>query len=297
MEIDYLRNFVDIAHLGNLTKAAELNNISQPAMSRILSVVENYAGTNLFDRVGRSLQLNQRGKIFLDAVIESLSILDNAKSKICDQSKNLIGDLNIAVISIHHIIPILITKFAAIHPDVRISTFPISDENELNASNCDLCFLTEPNRNSDQESKRLFDENLLAVVTKQHKLAEKTSIDLRELSDDLFVTTPRWRTKESLVDLCNQAGFTPKIGLEIDNLNMQKSFIMLRQAVTLWPESATSAEDRDLKFIPIAEPYCARTFVVSWWKNRRITPVMEALIEFAATHCGKSEKENIGENR
>ena len=75
MELQHLRYFRDIARLESISRAAELNHIAQPAMSRVVSLLEKEFGVALFDRVGRNIRLNTCGRILLGAAEQSLSVL------------------------------------------------------------------------------------------------------------------------------------------------------------------------------------------------------------------------------
>ena len=82
MELQHLRYFRDIARLESISRAAEVNHIAQPAMSRVVSVLEKEFGVALFDRVGRNIRLNACGGILLKAAEQSLSILDSVQEEI-----------------------------------------------------------------------------------------------------------------------------------------------------------------------------------------------------------------------
>ena len=62
----HLRYFRDVAHEGNLTRAAERLNLSQSALSTQIKALEDRLGHKLFDRVGRRLELTEVGRIALD---------------------------------------------------------------------------------------------------------------------------------------------------------------------------------------------------------------------------------------
>lgn len=62
----HLRYFREVAHEGNLTRAAERLNISQSALSTQIKALEARLGQPLFDRVGRRLDLTEVGRIALD---------------------------------------------------------------------------------------------------------------------------------------------------------------------------------------------------------------------------------------
>ena len=74
MDIVKFEQFVKVCECKSLTKAAEELFISQPALSQAISVMEDYFSCKLFDREGKKLVLNEKGKL---AYQYSLRILDN----------------------------------------------------------------------------------------------------------------------------------------------------------------------------------------------------------------------------
>ncbi len=62
----HLRYFREVAHEGNLTRAADRLNLSQSALSTQIRQLEDRLGHPLFDRVGRQLKLTEVGRIALD---------------------------------------------------------------------------------------------------------------------------------------------------------------------------------------------------------------------------------------
>ena len=86
MEIYPLLYFVTVAQTGNLTKAAGQLNISPPALSNALKRLEQQLGTQLFDRVGRNLLLNEYGKAYLPYA-ETVISLTHRGSELLKQMK------------------------------------------------------------------------------------------------------------------------------------------------------------------------------------------------------------------
>lgn len=66
LNFHHLRYFHTVAHEGNLTRAAERLNVSQSAVSTQIRQLEERLGQPLFERRGRSLLLNEAGRIALD---------------------------------------------------------------------------------------------------------------------------------------------------------------------------------------------------------------------------------------
>lgn len=60
MNLLLLRQFITVADLGSITKAAEELFISQPALSKAIKTLETYYECSLFERKGRSIELNSR---------------------------------------------------------------------------------------------------------------------------------------------------------------------------------------------------------------------------------------------
>ena len=65
MEIHQLKYFICVAKLESISKAATMLHLSQPALSKSLAKLEDELGVQLFDRLGKRLHLNDRGKLFL----------------------------------------------------------------------------------------------------------------------------------------------------------------------------------------------------------------------------------------
>ena len=65
MDLLQLQYFIAIAEYQHITKAAAHLHVSQPSLSNTLSRIENELGTQLFDRQGRNIVLNDSGKIVL----------------------------------------------------------------------------------------------------------------------------------------------------------------------------------------------------------------------------------------
>ncbi|MGH3638048.1 MAG: LysR family transcriptional regulator, partial [Myxococcota bacterium] len=72
MHLEELQWFVVLAETEHVTDAAAELGISQPTLSRALARFEDQAGTQLFDRINRRLQLNPYGQIMLEHARRSL---------------------------------------------------------------------------------------------------------------------------------------------------------------------------------------------------------------------------------
>jgi len=98
MELSQIRYFIMAAQEQTLTKAAQRLHITQPALSKSISKLENELGVRLFDRAGKKIALNERGREFYEYALKSVQELDNAVSA----TKNNAADPALHVGLFHH---------------------------------------------------------------------------------------------------------------------------------------------------------------------------------------------------
>lgn len=79
MEYLHIEYFVKVAETENLSRAAEMLNVSQPSLSQTIRRLEDELGVELFDRKGKRIVLNDAGKRFLVYANQSLNALNEAR--------------------------------------------------------------------------------------------------------------------------------------------------------------------------------------------------------------------------
>ena len=85
MELIQIRYFIAAAQFQNLSHAARVLNITQPALTKSIAKLEDELGITLFDRTGKKVTLNERGERFLELSLKSVQELDDAASTIKNQ--------------------------------------------------------------------------------------------------------------------------------------------------------------------------------------------------------------------
>src|SRR5262245_16173204 len=82
MDIRQLRAFLTVADTGNVTRAAELLNLVQPAVSRQLGLLEDDIGAKLFERQRHGMALTEAGRALVGYARRALLELDRARAEI-----------------------------------------------------------------------------------------------------------------------------------------------------------------------------------------------------------------------
>lgn len=84
MDIDWFRDLSHLAKTGNFSQAANLSNLSQPALSRRIKALEGWVGASLVDRTRQPVRLTTAGAQMLEAGQQALARIESERSQILE---------------------------------------------------------------------------------------------------------------------------------------------------------------------------------------------------------------------
>ena len=215
-----LEIFVAISRLDSVSRASELLHLSQSATSTSLGELERQFGLQLFDRIGKSLSINESGKKLLPKAIE---LLDRAK-EIESELSGLagLGEINIgATLTIgNYLTNLLVAKFLQTYPGSNVklqvqNTKTIIQKiinNEL-----DLGMIEGDCDHPDLEVKPWIADELAIFSAPDHPLAKQKNITIDELYKQTWVLREKGSgTRETFdrVFAKNQKNMTIRLELE-----------------------------------------------------------------------------------
>ena len=117
-----LQVFLALAQTLSFRRTAEQVHMSQPAVSGLITRLEDALGARLFDRTTRSVQLTDAGKVFAERA-ESLSAQGaDAARAVRDVAELRVGKVIMAALPslAATVVPLAFARFAATYPDVRL---------------------------------------------------------------------------------------------------------------------------------------------------------------------------------
>src|SRR5580698_9208310 len=121
MELQQLKYFRAVAEQEHVTKAAKKLFVSQSAVSRAVTQLEEELGVALFHRQGRAVILSRQGKTFLEFVTRAQGILEAGMLQLREEAGKEIGI--VALGFLHSLglqmIPRLVREFRKVHPSVQ----------------------------------------------------------------------------------------------------------------------------------------------------------------------------------
>lgn len=121
MNLTNLRYFVTVAKLGSITRAAKATFVSESAVSKTIKQLEDELGVKLFDRQGRTIKLNQSGKIFFSYASDSLNLLDRGVSAVKSANNTETVPINVLFTVASPLIPTVAVKIKRTLPHVSLN--------------------------------------------------------------------------------------------------------------------------------------------------------------------------------
>ncbi|MBI2309217.1 MAG: LysR family transcriptional regulator [Rhodocyclales bacterium] len=195
-----LEIFAAIARHGSVSGAAGAVALTQSAASTALSELERQTGQRLFDRVGKSLRLNELGRNLLPKAVE---LLDRA-AEIDDllQGHEAVGNLNIgATLTIgNYLATLIVAEFLQRHPQARVrlevrNTATLLDA--LAAHEVDLGLVEGDCRHPELAVEPWIDDELAVFCAPAHPLAGKKVALTRLLKESWILREPGSGTRET----------------------------------------------------------------------------------------------------
>ena len=121
MDLKSLRYSLAIAEEGSISAAAESLNLSQPNISRQMTLLEKELGTKLFERGSRRIVLTEEGTLLRRRAVEILQLADTAVTEIGSAGKDVIGTVRIGCgeTDAMRVVARAIRRFSETHPMVR----------------------------------------------------------------------------------------------------------------------------------------------------------------------------------
>lgn len=224
IEITKLKYFVTVAHMRHITRAAHHLNITQPSLSASLRRLENEIGFQLFDRTGRTIQLNEYGKLFLDGVIAAKNIMSaclNEMEELRQSSESFVRLVCSISVTNSKLIDLLLSK----GEKLKMSTIPDNWEYELANNNCDLVITMGRSQHAGIDCMILRNYKIAFVASRDHPLAGAGSLTMNDLRRYPFCSTS---APHSLINMAKAqlqaADFSPRISfLGRDSADMVKA--------------------------------------------------------------------------
>ncbi len=226
MNLHALRLFYTIATTGSVTRAAELLNISQPAITSQVKRLEQELGIGLLQPAGRGIRLTTAGQTMYEMATRLFAVERQMEQWCSDMQQGTVGSISLAAtyLPAHVLLPGWLARFKRQYEQVELTIHTTNSADALRmltAGQVDLAIYGGlPERETEWvRTEQLFRDELWFVVAPGHRLANR-HITLAEMMAEPFIMREQGSsTRERLLSLCRTHNVpTPRIALQFNGL-------------------------------------------------------------------------------
>lgn len=292
IEARHLRVLRAVAATGSFSAAGRELGCTQPAVSQQMKALEASAGTPLLVRSGREMRLTQAGEALVRHATGILAGLTAAEEEVAAIAGLRAGRVRLVSFpsGSSSLVPTALAALRAEHPGTRVSleeAEPPKSVETLRAGDCDiaLAFRYEGAASTDEWDdlvvRPLLADRLVGLVPEGHRLARTESVALGDLAGEPWIAgCPRCRGH--LVDICEGAGFSPRIDFATDDYPAVVGLVGAGLGVAVLPELAVeSVRAKGVRTVAL-EPVVRREIVALTLPDlARVPTVAATLAELA----------------
>ncbi|MBB3168079.1 LysR family transcriptional regulator [Simiduia aestuariiviva] len=247
MDTQSLQALCAVAELGSFSKAAHRLFLTQPAISKRIANLEQQLNCQLFDRIGRKIQLTEAGRILLPRARQILTSVADTQRAIDDLSGEIRGQLAIA--TSHHIglhrLPPLLKQFAAKFPKVELNLRFMDSERayeEVAQGDHDVAIVTlSPSNTAKISSETWWQDELVFTCAAEHPLANTNQPTLQQLSTHpAILPDANTYTTFLIQSLFDRAGVPLNISMTTQSLDTIKMMVSIGLGWSLLPRTLLS---------------------------------------------------------
>jgi DNA-binding transcriptional LysR family regulator len=189
MDWDKLKVFHAAAEAGSFTHAGEQLGLSQSAVSRQVSALEQELAVSLFHRHARGLILTEQGELLYRTAHDVFMKLEAARAKLTDSREKPHGELKVTTtpgIGIHWLTPRL-GEFLDLFPDIRITLITTDEELDLSMREADVAIRLRQPTQPDLIQRKLFSVHFHAYASPEYLKRFGTPRSFEQLDDHRLI--------------------------------------------------------------------------------------------------------------
>ena len=288
MEMQQVRYFVALAQTLNFTRAADLCNVSQPALTRAIQQLEHEFGGPLFHRERNNTHLSELGRMMLPYLetVHASTQAAKAAARSAKKIENVTMTLGAMCTIGPQLVADLIVKFQAEHPDVEVSVVDGEARamiEKLEKGDLHLSIVGVPEELPDTlHQLPVFSERFVIVIPRNHPWAEKNAIRVCELDGEPYVGRTNCEVFQMVTQDFARRGVTTKKVFSSPRDDWVQKMIKAGLGFGFFPEYCVT--DPDLVVRPLIEPEYSRTIYLATVRGRPHSPAIGAFVREARRH-------------
>ncbi|WP_320008658.1 LysR substrate-binding domain-containing protein [Maridesulfovibrio sp.] len=284
MKLRHIEIFLALARTPNMREVSSRLFLSQAGVSSALRLFENELGVLLFDRVGREIRLNEKGRLLFTYLAPLYRQIDDSIDMI--MSGAMVGNVKLGASATlaDYVLPQVLYDFKTRHDRVNISLESGSTKEivkQVEAGTLDMGFVEGDVTSTGVRTASLCKDNLV-VISSDIKLAENGPYPIAKLAEKNWLIRQEGSgTRELFLQNVMQKGVSPKIFLEFSNNEAIKTVLHNPGTLTCISPRVVESELRRNEFytVPISDVQFSRFFLQVLHKRRNLSPLLQGISE------------------
>ncbi len=286
MQIETLKAFCDLAETESFTKAAQINKVTQSAVSQQISSMERMFKSLLIERSKKKFRLTREGQVLYDYSKQIIQTYDSLFNKLQEIKDIISGTIRVATIysiGLHELPPYL-KKFLKAYPTVNVHVeYRRSNQvyEDVLSNIVDLGLVAYPAREPKLEIVPLRKDTLVLVCHPQHSFAKARAVKLRDLNGQKFIGfEPDIPTRRAIDRVLKAQDVTVQHVMEFDNIETVKRAVEIDAGIAIVPRGTITQEvsKQTLAEIKIDDVELFRPLAAIHKKNKVLSPAMKQFI-------------------
>jgi DNA-binding transcriptional LysR family regulator len=287
VELRHLRYFTAVVQWKGYREASRRLHVAQPAISRTVSDLEEELGLKLFSRIKRLPQLTPEGEAFYAEAVRTLAQAESAINTAKRAATGEIGKLSIGFLgsATYVFLPELVRLFKAQHSGIKLTLqelTPLQQEVAFDKGQIDLGFTRALTTEQSKTflSRHLYYDPMMAVLPVSKRITTKR-VRISDLANETFVLFHREGAPplfDTILGMCNQAGFSPKVECEPNMMQTVLSIVEAEQGVSIVPACVRNLRSHGIRFYRL-QPDDVRVELVAAWKRGTMSVPLCAFLD------------------
>lgn len=287
MELRTLQYFLTAANEENISRAAEILHVSQPAVSKQIKDLERELGVNLFVRQNRKVILTEKGKYLQDKATRLLNFSESIRQEISGKT-SLVGKIAIgagespAIRTLAKVIKNVQQK----EPGLQFQLSTLNADQvmkDLDYGLLDFGVVLDPVNTEKYHFLSLPHQDLWGLMlNKNHHLANKTTITPRDLKDESLVISSQQGVENLLQQWINDSNVNYKISATYTLLFNASLLVEQNIGAAVCLNGIINLKGTNLKFIPFL-PKLQATAKMIWPRSRKLSQAASYFLDIANT--------------
>jgi DNA-binding transcriptional LysR family regulator len=286
MQLESLKVFCDLSETKSFTKAAQINKVTQSAVSQTVSALERLFKSLLIERSKKNFRLTPEGEVLYDYSKKILQSYGGLQSRLQEIQGVLSGNIHVATVySIGlYDLPPCIKRFLQDCPTVNVHVeYRRANEvyDDVLSNIVDLGLVAYPSPDSKLEVVPLRKDALFLACHPQHPLAKMKSIKLKALAGQKFINFEKdIPTRKALDKMFKDQGVSVNNVMEFDNVETVKRAVEIDSGVAILPEETIRGElaNKTIAAVRLDGKFF-RELAVIYKKGKVLSPAMKQFIE------------------